>query len=293
MDLCKMHFCKHMNGFFMHSITLPEKVKIHFASLAGKLLELKRPNGKIWYVGLVKNGEKLVLQPGWHDFVSANDVSQNDLLVFKYNSETTFEVLIFDQSGFEKSCKTEEKSTGSLQIITRDELIGPKPVNVASQLPASDLQENEEDENSESDQISETRTPPLTENSGKRKERTSDARQLASERRQKAQKMQQQVQPGNPSFSVLIKPSHILRSVITIPSKFSSEHLPKKSGSFVLHLAGDKEWLVKYIDRSYRQELQMKHFFLDSNVQLGDFCLFELVKEATQTTFNVHISRNY
>lgn len=134
-------------------------MKIHFEPLAGKVLELTRPNGHVHHVGLIKNGENLVLQPGWHDFVSDNGVSQSDLLVFKYKRGITFEVLIFDQSGSEKSYITEEMSKCSMQFVTKDELSSPKPVNSTAQLPDSDLQSNEEDVYIESDKMSETKNP--------------------------------------------------------------------------------------------------------------------------------------
>lgn len=140
---------------------MPEKVKMHFAPLAGKLLELKRPSGNEWYVGLIENGDNLVLGPGWHDFVSVNSVSQSDLLVFKYTNGTTFEVLIFDRNGSEKSFRTEEDSTGSMQFVTSNES-RQKPVNFTARLPDSGLHANEEDGYSENDNMSKTETPPLT-----------------------------------------------------------------------------------------------------------------------------------
>ncbi|KAF3335847.1 B3 domain-containing protein [Carex littledalei] len=181
-------------------MSLPEKVKIHFEPLVGKVLELKRPNGHVRYVGLIKNGEKLVLQPGWHDF----GVSQNDLLVFKYKGGITFEVLIFDQSGSEKSSRTEENSNGSMQIVTKDESSWPKPVNFTVKLPDSDLQSNEEDKHEEDK---------------KDNEHTYDAStsmvqgRMTDELRRKLQKLQQQIQAGNPSFAVVLKRSHVCRLI--------------------------------------------------------------------------------
>ncbi|KAJ4788112.1 hypothetical protein LUZ62_039358 [Rhynchospora pubera] len=120
MDFSCMHFYKHMGGFFMHSIILPEKLTRQLAHLAGKVLELKRPSGGTWHVGLIMSGEKLVLQPGWNDFASANRISQNDHLVFKFIGESKFEVFIFDPTGCEKGGnfeKDEQGQDGSLGSI--------------------------------------------------------------------------------------------------------------------------------------------------------------------------------
>jgi hypothetical protein len=39
---------------------------------------------------------------GWRDSVTANKIDENDLLVFKYRSNSSFDVLIFDPTGCEK-----------------------------------------------------------------------------------------------------------------------------------------------------------------------------------------------
>ncbi|KAJ3685490.1 hypothetical protein LUZ61_014654 [Rhynchospora tenuis] len=125
MDFSCMHFYKHMGGFFMHSIILPEKLTRQLAHLAGKVLELKRPSGDTWHVGLVMSGDQLVLQPGWNDFASANRISQNDHLVFKFMGESKFEVFIFDPEGCEKGGnfeKEEEEQDESFGSIVGEEL---------------------------------------------------------------------------------------------------------------------------------------------------------------------------
>jgi B3 DNA binding domain len=75
----------------------------HILELAGSMIRLKLSSGTTWPVGFIKLNEKLVIKPGWDDFVNANDVSLNDLLVFKYVGGVDFEVLIFDPWGCEKS----------------------------------------------------------------------------------------------------------------------------------------------------------------------------------------------
>ncbi|KAJ4788110.1 B3 domain-containing protein [Rhynchospora pubera] len=120
-----MQFYKHMGGFFMHSISLPKKLTKQFAHLAGKVLELKRPSGGTWYVGLIMSGNKLVLQPGWNDFARANNISQNDHLVFKFIGGSKFEVFIFDPTGCEMGSnveKEEQEQNGSLGSTVGEEL---------------------------------------------------------------------------------------------------------------------------------------------------------------------------
>ncbi|KAJ3685491.1 hypothetical protein LUZ61_014655 [Rhynchospora tenuis] len=125
MDFSHIHFYKQMSGFFMHSISLPEKMTRQFTNLAGKVLQLKRPSGDTWHVGLMMSGDKLVLQPGWNDFASANKLSQNDHLVFKFIGESKFEVFIFDPTGCEKGGNfenEEQELDESLGSIVGEEL---------------------------------------------------------------------------------------------------------------------------------------------------------------------------
>ena len=90
---------------------LPEKVTKHFNDFVGKILEFKCPSGTdVWHVGLIGSGDNLVLQPGWSDFASSNNVSQNDMLLFKLVGGCTFEVRIFDPFGREKGGDFEEEA---------------------------------------------------------------------------------------------------------------------------------------------------------------------------------------
>lgn len=82
--------------------TLPERVTARFTGLIGKLLEHKRQSGGSWHVELIRSGVKLLLQSGWSNFASANNVLQNDLLLFKFIGDSRFEVQIFDQMGWVK-----------------------------------------------------------------------------------------------------------------------------------------------------------------------------------------------
>ncbi|KAJ4781176.1 B3 domain-containing protein [Rhynchospora pubera] len=97
-----MDFKKEMTGFFVHSVCLPEKVRESFKGLSDRVLELKWKNGASCHVGLIASGDKLILQPGWSNFVYANNVSQNDILLFKFMGGSKFEVQIFDPTGREK-----------------------------------------------------------------------------------------------------------------------------------------------------------------------------------------------
>ncbi|KAF3333855.1 B3 domain-containing protein [Carex littledalei] len=88
-------------NFRLQSRCLPEKATKRFKDFVGKILEFKCSRGDVWHVGLIRSGDKLVLEPGWNNFASSNNVIQNDILLFQLVSGSTFEVRIFN-SGVEK-----------------------------------------------------------------------------------------------------------------------------------------------------------------------------------------------
>ncbi|XP_078178607.1 B3 domain-containing protein Os12g0592300-like [Carex rostrata] len=76
---------------------------MNFKGKISDKIKLKDPNGKTWQIEVFKSYNNLSLHSGWRDFVTANKIDENDLLVFKYSSSSSFDVLIFDESGYEKA----------------------------------------------------------------------------------------------------------------------------------------------------------------------------------------------
>lgn len=100
---------------------LPEKVTKHFLGFSGQVLELERQGGGgTWHVGLIGSGSKLILQPGWSTFAGANNISQNDLLHFKFMGESKFEVQIFDSMGYEKLIEESHKLEINIPAIKEE-----------------------------------------------------------------------------------------------------------------------------------------------------------------------------
>lgn len=59
------------------------------------------PNGRVWRVRLTKDGRRVCFGDGWQDFVGSNSISVGYFLVFKYEKNSTFQVLIFDMTACE------------------------------------------------------------------------------------------------------------------------------------------------------------------------------------------------
>ncbi|MED6194698.1 hypothetical protein PIB30_030887 [Stylosanthes scabra] len=95
-----LHFAKFMPSTYNQHLALP---KAFYGNLKKKLPEnvnLKGPGGALWNIGLTTRDDTLYFTHGWKQFVKDHSLMENDFLVFKFNGESTFDVLVFDGKNF-------------------------------------------------------------------------------------------------------------------------------------------------------------------------------------------------
>ena len=78
--------------------TIPDKFAQRFRDKIRGKITLKVYNGSTCTVVVARYQNKLVLEAGWEAFISTHDIRLADLLVFRYNGNFQFEVLVFDPS---------------------------------------------------------------------------------------------------------------------------------------------------------------------------------------------------
>ncbi|RLN43487.1 hypothetical protein C2845_PM01G34760 [Panicum miliaceum] len=98
MDDRRKYFFKVMVGDFRSRMTIPEKFAQRFRDKIRGKITLKVYNGSTCTVVVARYRNKLVLEAGWEAFVITHDIRLADLLVFRYNGNFQFEVLVFDPS---------------------------------------------------------------------------------------------------------------------------------------------------------------------------------------------------
>ena len=82
------------------------------------------PYGGIWQVGLKKADNNIWFCNGWQDFTEYHSICYGYFLVFRYEGNSSFHVLIFDKTAIEiqysprKNCKLEDHQ---VKIIDLDE----------------------------------------------------------------------------------------------------------------------------------------------------------------------------
>ncbi|KAF3337205.1 B3 domain-containing protein [Carex littledalei] len=84
-------------------MNIPKKFAKMLKGSMRENVELEGPSGITWHVKLIRSNNTFAMRSGWKEFVIANQIDKNDVLVFIYNGNSSFKVLIFDRSGCEKA----------------------------------------------------------------------------------------------------------------------------------------------------------------------------------------------
>lgn len=85
--------------FFLQRI--PDKFVQKFGVDLSDMAFLTIPNGRKWKVKLAQHAGGVWFQNGWSEFASSHGVAVGHLLVFKYEGNSQFHVLIFDATATE------------------------------------------------------------------------------------------------------------------------------------------------------------------------------------------------
>ncbi|KAL0325661.1 UNVERIFIED_CONTAM: B3 domain-containing protein REM16 [Sesamum radiatum] len=274
---------------------------------------LKGPSGHEWSVGLVTNGDMLLLKHGWKAFVDDHSLEENDILIFKYNGNSRFDVTMFDQeslcekatSYFVKKCEHTKSARGNKRRRSLEESFDE------TNQSSDDVADDHRAKKSRSDAA---RTPPsriqpsrstsrsrrgIKRKRGSRGTCTyplqlkSRRREVTEEEKQRAQQMAVVVSSDN-SFIVVMRASHVYKGFfMSIPAEWARLHLPKKSLDIELRVK-DNMWKAKYHYKGYGGGLTggWKNFVLENFLEEFDVCLFDIVSGIEDTIiFDVKIFR--
>ncbi|XP_024629238.1 B3 domain-containing protein REM16 [Medicago truncatula] len=81
---------------FQQQLALPKTFSDNLKKKLPENVTLKGPSGVVWNIGLTTRNDTVYFMDGWQRFVKDHSLKENDFLVFKYNGESLFEVLIFN-----------------------------------------------------------------------------------------------------------------------------------------------------------------------------------------------------
>lgn len=91
-----LHFVQFLHNDYQQHLALPKTFSDNLKKKLPENVSFKGPSGVVWNLGLTTRDDTLYFVHGWEQFVKDNFLKENDFLVFKYNGESQFDVLIFD-----------------------------------------------------------------------------------------------------------------------------------------------------------------------------------------------------
>ncbi|KAL6637455.1 hypothetical protein ACP70R_025027 [Stipagrostis hirtigluma subsp. patula] len=284
-------FFKVLMGDFHKRLVIPNKFAPHFRGRVARSIKLESRSGYTFDVQVAKNLGQLVLQSGWKSFVSAHDLKMGDFLVFKYDGVSQMKVLIFDISGSEKvppylvpkSVAPVGETTDILRSYHNSPMKPqPRGKKTLKQRGSSTQRDLVSTKDSRVHSVPSYILPIRT--------------QLTGVQMKKLKDKVRATRSAIPIYACVLRKSSIsgrTRS-LGIPKEYADVYLPFAEQTLILQRNG-KSWEVRCCTqgskcRSKRLLKGWKGFARDNKLQLGDICLFELLK-TKKYTMNVLIIR--
>uniref|UniRef100_A0ACD6A5G5 Uncharacterized protein n=3 Tax=Avena sativa TaxID=4498 RepID=A0ACD6A5G5_AVESA len=133
-----------MMGDFQHEMIIPEEFVQRFkGEIPGEFI-LETQNRCSYIIGVAKHQEKLVLTAGWREFVQTFRLQMGDTVVFRYNGNSKFSVMIFDELGCENALSVtvdpflapvQERHTNATETVNRSNIHPVESTNTSHVLP--------------------------------------------------------------------------------------------------------------------------------------------------------------
>ncbi|WOG84889.1 hypothetical protein DCAR_0104074 [Daucus carota subsp. sativus] len=241
---------------------IPRKFERLFEKNLDNRIQLSVPSGSVWSIDLEKQQDKVWLQNGWPEFAKFYSIGFGYLLVFEYQEDSKFKVLIFDPSAseidypancsttleFVKSTKVEKKRENEFNISDDSDEISPRKRTRASYSCIA---------NSNGKSACNVKKDPA----------------LAAAKDFKSEK---------PYFIVSMTPSHIKGSSgMHITKTFEEVYKKWMKNVEVILEVGGKTWPVFSYFNLSNDRCAFRHgwadFARDNSLKVGDVCVFELI----------------
>ncbi|KAL2498316.1 B3 domain-containing transcription factor VRN1 [Abeliophyllum distichum] len=329
-DMGRPHFILGFDpSLCCEKLNIPSKFIKHVEGSASGTASLVGPSGNTWYADFILLGDSLFFHDGWAAFVRDHFLEQGDTLVFRYDGDLHFTVQVFDKSLCEKESAFSAASSQDLSnynshvVKKRDResfsfldsiVVGiPKKIR-SSQMHSECLIKNQEnsiyridkeeclqeaDSNSKSKNFVTVAVPShaevFNENSDQPTNRITKLDMLLSA--SEAERVVQSFTSSFPNFIKVMKRFNISGSyTLNVPYQFAMEHLPKCKVKIVLRNLKGESWTVNSIPTT---KVQTSHTFCggwlgfvrDNNIDVGDICIFELVRKYELHVRILHVGK--
>ncbi|XP_062075880.1 B3 domain-containing protein REM6-like [Humulus lupulus] len=293
-------------------LQIPKTFWMKYCGFLPSQVFLKLPCGSRWEVGLTESDGKVWIEKGWKFFAEDCSLSQGNLLVFRYEGNSQFHVIIFDKTTveidypsnpnhFEKRVDTED----DVSIEVLDGFAWRPQIRDKSPLPCSrphkkmktspygkykvkfDLSDKERGES------------PLPR--WMEPEFFFKKQMLSAEKKAEALKITKGFKSKDPFFMVSMRPSFVEANYTAIiPSLFAKHYLLSisKHQYVTLKVQDRRTWSVRYrLCKKSPKTIKTifgcgwKAFAQDNDLKVGDVCAFVLRKSIGKMLFEVVIYR--
>ncbi|KAF9608861.1 hypothetical protein IFM89_011899, partial [Coptis chinensis] len=218
-----------------HGKRLPNVVNLKVPSGAVSRVKLRKVDGNVW------------LGKGLQEFMERHYIDVGHFLVFNYDSESQFYVVIFDMSCNEIHYFNDSNNAGeSSQVLRKGE--DGKCVAVRH----------------------------YSSNGGHSMKYLNTRKFIRTQLKLQAVRS---FKSNYPFFRVKMTPSYVNSKYVPIPNSFSKKYLPRRSENFKIQASDGKEWAVGYNLNKTGMRLSkgVSAFLSGCKIKLGDICIFELV----------------
>ncbi|XVF61914.1 hypothetical protein PTKIN_Ptkin08bG0173100 [Pterospermum kingtungense] len=276
-------------------------------------IQLEVPSGATWQVQLTKFDETMWLQKGWQEFAEHYSLKFGCFLVFRYEGNGRFHVLVFDKSAseIEYPCTNTDEDDDEMSVgrcnddsasrkrKEKSNFPCPRPHKKirtdSPNQPGNDLKikpgnlEKVEKSRCSTEQLDATKgVGGTTAPRSVKAEVLSCSQQLtAIEKAHAIQRVSDFKCTGNPVFMVVMQPSFVNNGYrMVIPWNFAQKYLTTQKGNLTLCDSSGKTWPSKYIV-IIRPKVKKAYAYMhggwrafaeDNNLVVGDICVFELIK---------------
>uniref|UniRef100_A0A0E0D3S2 TF-B3 domain-containing protein n=1 Tax=Oryza meridionalis TaxID=40149 RepID=A0A0E0D3S2_9ORYZ len=301
------NFFKVMIGRFRERMIIPNEFLQYFRGKIPRTIKLQLRDGCTYDVQVTKNLGKISLQSGWKAFVTAHDLQLGDFLVFSYDEISELKVLIFGPSGCEKvhPCPTTKGATHSGEKWEEPLRISSNsydlPVKSPQSVSKSEKQWDSSGQENNTANIEEValqgddlQVHPVLNCILPKHTRLTDMQKQQLERKVRA------IHSEIPIYGCILRKSRVHGKSQTVEPfslcnqdicrEYADVYLPFKELNMTLQRHG-KNWEVlchTKDTRTKRLSTGWSRFAQENNLQVGDICLFELLKNK-EYSMNVHI----
>ncbi|XP_074320156.1 B3 domain-containing transcription factor VRN1-like [Silene latifolia] len=254
----------------LRKLAIPKKFLTDHGNDLLDVVSLKIPTGKTWEVELLKENGRAWFNDGWNKVVNFCSICHGHFLMFNYEGKSQFNVYIFDMTACEIEYPLDRHETREVQ-----KKVSEIKAKINSDAPISSPEE---------------KGMGALVREYIRKFGTLNQLHI---------KMINSYQFDIPSFTVVMQPSYVsAKYCVNVPLTFggdSGEHTSIKPGrSYTLENSSGDTWTVRCIGSTLKYKkfyMGWKQFALDHNLQVGDICVFELIK-VSKRLFKVEIIRS-